>query len=160
MKRNSMINLTIVLTLFFVPAIGHAHCQMPCGIYDDQLRYDLLKEDITTIEKSMNMINQLSKDDDENKGSEAENDNQIVRWVMAKEDHVDKFVEIVTQYFLTQRIKLTDSTSEDFSTYQTHLQLFHEMMVYAMKCRQTIDTTNTAKLKELVGKSEKLYFEK
>ena len=106
------------------------------------------------------MINQLSKDDDENKGAEAENDNQLVRWVMAKEDHADKFVEIVTQYFLTQRIKLTDSSSEDFTTYQTHLQLFHEMMVYAMKCRQTTDTTNTAKLKELVGKSEKLYFEK
>ncbi|MFH2035992.1 MAG: superoxide dismutase [Ni] [Candidatus Zixiibacteriota bacterium] len=152
----------ILLTFFLIaiPTLAYSHCEIPCGIYDDQLRYNLLKEHITTIEKSMNSINQLSKGHEDGNGEDHEDYNQIVRWVMNKEDHVDKFVEIVTQYFLTQRIKPVASDDPGFSKYQMHLQLYHEMMVYAMKCRQTTDTTNTDKLKELVDKSEKLYFEK
>ena len=57
-----------------------AHCEIPCGIYGDSVRIALLYEHIETIEKSMNQINELSK-------SENPDYNQLVRWVMNKEEY-------------------------------------------------------------------------
>ena len=51
--------LTILLTLLlfcFFTVKASAHCEIPCGIYDDELRISMLNEHITTIEKSMNQI--------------------------------------------------------------------------------------------------------
>ena len=74
------------------------HCEIPCGIYDDQARITLLKEHITTIEKSMDQIEELQSKQDKDY-------NQLVRWIVNKEDHAEKLMGIVTQYFMTQRIK-------------------------------------------------------
>jgi len=71
---------------------------------------------------------------------------------MNKEDHANQFQDIVTQYFLTQRIKT------DAKEYGKKLELLHQMLVYAMKCKQTTDLQHTAKLKELVRQFDKLYF--
>ena len=133
--------MTFALFLFASPAASH--CEIPCGIYDDQMRITLLEEHIATIEKSMDKIN----NPDDGIGS-----NQHVRWIMNKEDHANEFQEIVSQYFLTQRIK---PESKD---YTKKLEVLHQMLVYAMKCKQTTDLNNTAKLKELVDSFEKLYF--
>ena len=131
----------VALFLFVTPALSH--CEIPCGIYDDQLRITLLEEDIATIEKSMDKIN----NPDDGIGS-----NQHVRWIMNKEEHANKIQEIVSQYFLTQRIKPDDTD------YTKKLEVLHQMLMYAMKCKQTTDPKNTAKLKELVRSFEKLYF--
>ncbi|MDY6953871.1 MAG: superoxide dismutase [Ni], partial [Thermodesulfobacteriota bacterium] len=40
----------------FVVSYASAHCEIPCGIYDDQMRIDMIAEHITTIEKSMKQI--------------------------------------------------------------------------------------------------------
>ena len=37
-----------------------AHCQVPCGIYDDQARIHQLEEDATTIAKAITEINALA----------------------------------------------------------------------------------------------------
>lgn len=131
--------------LFFSATPALSHCEIPCGIYDDHMRIHLLEEHITTMEKSMKKIVEL-------KG--AGNSNQRVRWIMNKEDHADKFQEIVSQYFLTQRIKA------DQEQYLEKLQTLHQMLVYAMKCKQTTDLQHTAKLKELVQSFSGLYFAK
>jgi nickel superoxide dismutase len=120
-----------------------SHCEIPCGIYDDKTRITLLEEHITTIEKSMGMIQELDN---------SKNSNQSVRWIMNKEEHANKFQEIVSQYFLTQRIKPTDKD------YGVRLELLHQMLVYAMKCKQTTDLENPAKLRELVKEFDKVYF--
>ncbi len=61
-----------------------AHCQIPCGIYNDELRVQLIEEHIDTIEKSMKQIATL--------GAQSPLDNnQLVRWVMNKEEHAQKF---------------------------------------------------------------------
>jgi nickel superoxide dismutase len=75
-----------------------AHCEVPCGIYNDQMRIDMIREDITTIEKAMKEITALA-------GQSPVNYNQIVRWTMNKEEHAEKLQYIVQQYFMTQRIK-------------------------------------------------------
>jgi nickel superoxide dismutase len=132
---------------FFLLLASHvyAHCEIPCGIYDDQMRIDMILEHITSIEKSMNQIIELDKE-------EHHNANQLIRWVMNKEHHADELQEIVTQYFMTQRIKL------DAKDYDKKLGLLHQMLVYAMKCKQTTDLSNVNKLRELVRGFQALYF--
>lgn len=154
--RNEKISLAAVvaLVLLAIPSGVWAHCEIPCGIYDDELRYDLLEEHITTIEKSMNMTVQLSAEGDKNY-------NQLVRWIVNKDDHADKFMDIVTQYFLTQRIIPAEADAgAEYEYYITQVTLMHRMLVTAMKCKQTTDLANVETLKELVAKSRTLYFEK
>lgn len=135
--------LAFFTTLFLFSTPSFAHCEIPCGIYDDKMRITMLLEHISTIEKSMGKILDLES---------GKNMNQSVRWIMNKEEHANQFQEIVSQYFLTQRIKA------DAKEYGKKLELLHQMLVYAMKCKQTTDLQNTAKLKELVGEFDKLYF--
>ena len=66
------------------------HCQVPCGIYDDAVRIVLLKEHVATIEKAMNQIEQLSQSE-----RNAQNMNQLTRWVIAKEDHASNIQKII-----------------------------------------------------------------
>jgi nickel superoxide dismutase len=141
-----------MLLLLALPATAVAHCEIPCGIYDDAMRYDLLEEHIATIEKSMNQIKALSAESEKNH-------NQLVRWITNKDKHAEKFQEIVWQYFLTQRIKPTEAdTGADYQDYQKHLELYHRMLVHAMKCKQTVDLEHVEVLRSLVAKSRELYF--
>ena len=124
-----------------------AHCEIPCGIYDDHARARMIEEHITTIEKSMNMILELQ-------GEKPVNDNQLVRWVMNKENHATELQEIVTQYFMTQRIK------PDTKDYDKKLGLLHKMLISAMKCKQTTNLENVATLRSLLQEFENFYFGK
>jgi len=133
------------LLLFAVNA--SAHCEIPCGIYDDDMRIRMINEHIGTIEKSMNQIMQLEKD-------KHHNSNQLVRWVMNKEHHADALQEIVTQYFMTQRIK------PDAKDYEKKLGLLHQMLIYSMKCKQTTDLKHVHQLESLVKDFQALYFGK
>jgi nickel superoxide dismutase len=143
-----------LLALAMIPAVSYAHCQIPCGIYDDQTRIDLLNEHITTIEKAMNQIMELS-------GAGDKHYNQIVRWVTNKDDHAQQFQDIVTYYFLAQRIKPVDPGEADaYQKYLKKLEILHHMHVYAMKCKQTTDPANVEKLKSLVKEFADAYFEK
>lgn len=150
MKRTIVFSL--LLSVFLLPAALLAHCEIPCGIYNDQMRIEMLNEDITTIEKSMNQINELSAAGDKNY-------NQLVRWINNKETHADKLQHIVTQYFMTQRIKLTDKAdAAKYAKYQHELTLLHQMLVYAMKSKQTTDLANVEKLRALVKEFADSYF--
>jgi len=131
---------------------ARAHCEIPCGIYGDSLRVELLYEDITTIEKSMTQIVALSKDP-------AANANQLVRWIDNKEQHCDKIQEIVTQYFMTQRIK--PAPAEDAAAYKRYvaqLAALHGMLIHAMKAKQTTDLEQVERLRGLVDEFSGLYF--
>ena len=126
-----------------------AHCEIPCGIYGDELRFSMIEENIRTVEKSMKMIVELSGD--------SANANQVARWVNNKESHADNIREIVTQYFLTQRIKLPSPEVEAQEAYRNKLALLHQMLVYAMKCKQTTDTANADRLRELAQEFKQAY---
>jgi hypothetical protein len=60
------------------PAIAPFHCQVPCGIYGDKMRVDMLMEDCTTIEKAMTSLQAMDAEESPSK-------NQMIRWVMNKE---------------------------------------------------------------------------
>ena len=149
--RRTFLTAILVVSLAF-PAILWAHCEIPCGIYGDKMRIEMLKEHITTIEKSMNQIMELEK-------AGPINYNQLVRWINNKDDHANQFQEIVTQYFMTQRIKPTDGKDKAvLAKYQKELSLLHEMLVNAMKAKQTTDLTYIEKLRKLVDSFYESYF--
>jgi len=133
---------------------SYTHCQVPCGIYDDQMRVAMIEEHITTIEKSMKLIDELSAQGDKNY-------NQIVRWVMNKEKHADELTQIVTYYFMAQRMKPVEPGDEKAHADYVHkLTLLHQMVVYAMKAKQTVDQENVTKLRSLVSDFKIAYFGK
>ena len=127
----------------------NAHCQIPCGIYNDSLRISLIKEHIETIKKSMLEIKKLSSEKNINY-------NQIVRWVQNKDDHADKIVDIVVNYFMMQRIEPIKNNNK---TEMHSLALLHKILFYAMKAKQTTDLKIPEKIYKLTGDFEKIYFE-
>ena len=140
--------LRVALTAFLVfglaAPIAWAHCQLPCGIYDDDARFAEIAEHITTIEKSMRLIQELG-------AAKAPNHNQIVRWVMNKEAHADKIAEIVTYYFMTQRLKPADPNDKAaMARYVEKLTLLHRILVAAMKAKQTTDAQHVKELRTLL----------
>ena len=154
-----MKNSTSYLSVFtaFLVSLGSihdagAHCQIPCGIYDDPARFVALMEHVTTIEKSMLQISKLSS---------GANSNQIVRWTNNKEHHADALAHIVTYYFMAQRIKpAPEGDSAAAAAYAKHLSLLHHMLVHAMKCKQTIDPEHCAKLEGLITEFQASYLGK
>lgn len=136
----------------FSPAVVHGHCEIPCGIYGDRQRVDLIREHITTIEKSMNMINQLSKESPINY-------NQLVRWVDNKEDHATKIQEIVYQYFMNQRIIPPEGTDQDVQKkYMHELQVLHQLAIEAMEAKQSTDLEHIKQMQELTDSFSASYF--
>ncbi len=123
-----------------VPSAVMAHCQVPCGIYDDAMRIGMIEEHARTIEKAMVQISELSMDG-------AKNYNQIVRWVITKEEHAQAIQDIVSEYFLAQRIKPgAPGDDEARAVYHERLGGLHHMLTLAMKCKQTVDPDVPAKL--------------
>lgn len=140
-----------VLVLGLFASHVRSHCEIPCGIYDDAMRIEMIAEHIATIEKGMNQIHALSKDAEKNY-------NQLVRWIMNKEDHADQLSEIVTQYFLKQRISPAEkSNAEAYEAYVEQLTLLHKMMVTSMKCKQTTDLEHAAALREQLAAFKAAY---
>ncbi len=132
----------LIKTLFFVAASvlafsqpTYAHCQIPCGIYDDHARVQSMLEDAATVEKSVKLIAELSGKLD------AQSQNQLVRWVMNKEKHAQNIISTITDYFLTQRVK---SKQED---YAERLIKHHTVIVAAMKTKQSADLGFASSLK-------------
>lgn len=128
------------LFLGFVQPRAGAHCEIPCGIYDDHARIVQLQEDATTIAKSVDEILRLSG------ARDPEGVNQLSRWIMNKEEHATKIQVTIAQYFLTQRIKPAARGSDGWNDYVTKLAQHHAVMVAAMKTKQTVDPAMVAQL--------------
>jgi nickel superoxide dismutase len=145
MKHVTM-TFTLITALMTLWATGAAaHCEIPCGIYDDRMRIQLIAEDITTVEKAMKQIGDLS--------TKVPLDyNQLVRWISNKEQHATRIQHTVAQYFMTQRIK---PTQEKYAEKVTVLQ---QMLLAAMKSKQTTDLEHIATLRSLLKRFETLYF--
>ena len=139
---------SLILCVLLIPSIASAHCEVPCGIYGDAMRIEMLREHVTTIEKAMDQIRALSTEGEPNY-------NQLVRWVTNKEEHAEQFQEIVSQYFLHQRIK---PAGTDDTNYVQQLTLLHRMLVGAMKAKQTTDAAHPAQLSELIDAFSESYF--
>lgn len=151
--RNKVIISGVLLIAIALGSLAYAHCQVPCGIYGDEARITELSEHITTIEKSMKQIETLSAEGKPNM-------NQVVRWVNNKDEHADKLSEIVTYYFMAQRVKLpAQGNIKAQQDYVQKLTLLHQMLVYSMKAKQTTDLDNVAKLRSSLKAFHDVYFD-
>ena len=145
MWKKSLSVLSMAMLLLCLSTFAAAHCEIPCGIYGDETRIDLLAEHIRTVEKAMIQIAALSKE-------EPVNHNQLVRWVMNKETHATEIQDIIARYFLHQRIKPGDAQ------YVNKLKTLHAMLIQAMKCKQTTDRSHVTNLRKLLSEFKGLYF--
>jgi len=150
-KYKKYLLFSVISSAVFLGSLAYSHCQIPCGIYDDPARFDEIAEHITTIEKSMIEIMELSKDP-------AKNANQLIRWVMNKDEHADEISHVVTFYFMAQRIKLpAEGDANAQKDYVKKLTLLHEMLIYSMKSKQTTDLANVEKLRSLLKEFREVY---
>merc|ERR1711906_5131 len=68
-------------TLHLVLRLRGGHCQVPCGIFDDPAMVAEIQQHAETIRQAMV---------------------QMIRWVVAKEDHCKKIIAAVSEYGLCQ----------------------------------------------------------
>ena len=151
MKGSRLVLIAAALFISLTASNAFAHCQIPCGIYDDAARFALLEEHVTTVEKAMKKIEELS-------AAQSPNYNQIVRWVGNKEHHADEISEIVTYYFMAQRVKPVEKKNDEaYSKYLDELTSLHQMVVYSMKAKQTTDLENIDRLRALIRRFKASY---
>lgn len=120
--------LTFLVLFFSCVSHGFAHCQIPCGIYDDHARVLEMLQNAATSSKAIQMIEELASKKD------VQSQQQRIRWVMNKEQHADNIIRIISDYFLTQRVKIKQKD------YQERLKKHHAVMISAMKVKQNADT--------------------
>lgn len=136
-----LLGLGLVLAGFARQA--DAHCQVPCGIYDDQARFDAMLEDTATITKAIGQIGELAGTHDAN------GHNQLARWVANKESHATSIQRTIGDYFMAQRLKSSDPA------YAKKLMASHAVMVAAMKAKQAADPATA----DTLEKSIKSFYE-
>ena len=153
MKIRNIIAIAIIIAAFGLNNI-HAHCQVPCGIYDDAVRIIQIREHVTTIEKAMNKIEQLTSDK-----TSAQNFNQLVRWMNTKEEHATFIQSIIADYFLAQRIKPKKINEDGRQQYVDQTLLLQQIIVEAMKSKQTVDKSDPRSVSILLNQFVELYFD-
>jgi len=143
---------SVLISVVVSGGFVYSHCQVPCGIYGDKARFEMIGEHIGTIEKSMKMITELSE-------KEKVNYNQLVRWIENKDKHADDTSDIITYYFMAQRVKpVEQSDGGAYQKYIKKLSLLHKMLFYTMKCKQTTEVGNVEKLRGFVSEFRGVYF--
>lgn len=131
--------LTAAFALMMTTSIALGHCQVPCGIYGDQMRFEQMLEDEHTISKAQLEINKIAEGT-----MSAQSINQAARWVSTKEEHATKIQNTIAAYFMAQRIKA------DGDNYSKKLQSAHAVMVAAMKCKQSADPETAKALEKAI----------
>ena len=145
MNKIALSAVAAVILISGVQQFATAHCEVPCGIYGDQLRFEAMLEDQSTVNKAMAQITSLAAN------SDAQSANQLARWVATKESHATRIQETIAQYFMHQRIKPKNPK------YVAQLTSAHAVMLAAMKCKQSVNPDNAAKLEAAIKEFHKQY---
>ena len=141
--------LPILIAILLSAASAGAHCQVPCGIYGDELKFGELEQHIETINKAGAQIRSISSKD----SLSAQEQQQIVRWTTNKETHAQKVIDEVANYFLAQRIL------SKADHYEKKVELLHHIIVYAMKSKQSAESEPAQILATKLSTFKRLYFD-
>lgn len=120
-------NLFVVVIFgWFCQAQLMAHCQMPCGIYHDEMVFDQIDQFVETSVKAISVMQ-------DNPFSTVQDRNAFVRWVIQKDKGADEIAQVITTYFLQQKIKPgeEDTTKRVLSA--------HQLLFYLVQIKQTVD---------------------
>jgi nickel superoxide dismutase len=112
-----------LLALCILPLVAtqtaSAHCQVPCGIYGDELKFGELEQHIKTITKASAQITEISAKET----LTAQDQQQLIRWTNNKESHAQTIIDESANYFLAQRIK------PGADHYAEKVELLHHIIV-------------------------------
>ena len=137
------------LALFAGAQIAHGHCQVPCGIFDDAVKFSELEQHVETIAKAAGLVKSLSEKEEKT----AHDMQQIVRWTVTKEEHAAKIIDEAANYFLAQRVKV------GADHYAQKIELLHHIIVFSMKTKQAADSAATEPLAEKIAAFKALYLD-
>ena len=121
--------LFLLVTFIFLPSKSMAHCQIPCGIFHDDLIFATLEQNIETLQKADHELSEPGL-----------SNNQSVRWIMNKEIQSDQIAQTMLTYFLQQRVKLDDPRRAE------KLNLIAMICMQCAKVKQTVDSQEVAAL--------------
>jgi len=167
-KKGGCMRTWIVGLVILVSNSVLAHCEIPCGIHDDQLRFQMIEESIQTIDLSSKVIRKLSQ-------NKKLNLSQIIRWTLTKEEQAGKIRSIMTDYFLVQRMKVIPEFSTAaylprpaekkkkhmrYMNYLKELKLVHRIVIQTMRVKQSHSKSRVVSLRQTVDDFHKLYKEK
>ncbi|MHC4080633.1 MAG: superoxide dismutase [Ni] [Planctomycetota bacterium] len=149
MRRTTLLTAVtagVTASIFFagIQSRAWAHCEVPCGIYDDHARVRQMLEDTKTIGKAVTQINALAGQHDPHAL------NQAARWIATKEEHATRIQHTIAQYFLTQRVKPVPAGGQAYDAYVTRLVQHHQVMVAAMKTKQMVDPQRVEQLRAAI----------
>ena len=85
----------------------------------------------------------------------AQSMNQMIRWVMTKEEHCSKIIKLISEYCLCQRVKKDVFKSDQ--DYVDALKAHHAVMQAAMKAKQSVDSAAVDALDHAIGDFAKMY---
>lgn len=128
MKKVWIFKTVFIAALVFNLSPVHlgAHCQMPCGIYHDDMVYDLIDQYVETMIKAVSVLNK-------SKFETVRERNEFVRWVIEKEKESDKTADLLTTYFLQQKIKpAEDDTAK-------RVESAHKLLALLVSIKQNAD---------------------
>lgn len=117
-----------ILTAFVCCYSGtlSAHCQMPCGIYHDEMVYDQLDQYVETMYKAVSVL-------EDSKFSTAREKNEFIRWVNQKEIQSDDAARLILTYFLQQKIKPGEADTAK------RLESAHKLLFLIVGIKQNVD---------------------
>lgn len=137
-----------ILSIFSTSSLS-AHCQVPCGIYGDELKFGELEQHVETIAKAGKLIREISAKDP----LSAQDKQQLIRWTVQKESHAQTIVDEAADYFLAQRIK------PDTDHYEDKLELLHHIIVYSMKSKQSVESEPAEMLGKKIAAFKAIYLD-
>jgi nickel superoxide dismutase len=123
-----MLKILLCAVMFVAGAQSglNAHCQLPCGIYHDDMVFDQVDQYVETMVKAVTVLT-------DSKFTSLKDHNEFVRWVMQKDRHSDETATLLCSYFLQQKIK----PGED-DTAKRVLSV-HKMLVLIVQIKQSVD---------------------
>ncbi len=123
--RTRFIN-AIICALILTQTPLSSHCQMPCGIYHDNMVFDTIDQYVETMFKGSSVLK-------ENKFATLRDKNEFIRWVIEKEKASDDVSTLITTYFLQQKIKPDETDTVK------RITAAHKLLVLAVLIKQNPD---------------------
>ena len=136
--RHLLLTLSLLPFALLTPQAATAHCQVPCGIFDDAARVHAMLEDARTIAKACRLMAELDGKTD------PQSRQQFIRWTNEKEAHAQKIIEVTANYFMAQRVK---TSMEDFND---RLLAHHAVILAAMRAKQNADASYAEALTQAI----------
>lgn len=136
--RHLLLTLSLLSFALLTPQAATAHCQVPCGIFDDAARVHAMLEDARTIAKACRLMAELDGKTD------PQSRQQFIRWTNEKEAHAQKIIEVTANYFMAQRVK---TSMEDFND---RLLAHHAVILAAMRAKQNADASYAEALTQAI----------